>query len=153
MMMVDCFDAMVLLVTRRSPFDNPACTGIYVDAFQVEDTQAGTRYKNKKGANFSEDGVPVRYVLTSSAPVLIPRLTNNDGKTTYTEEKGSSRRKRYRAKLHRTIDRSTWYNCCTADRSHFSVIHSSFDSNCSPWSTQNRWPLLPQAANQVRLNR
>ena len=76
MMMVDCFDAMVLLVTRRSPFDNPACTGIYVDAFQVEDTQAGTRYKNKKGANFSEDGVPVRYVLTSSAPVLIPRLTN-----------------------------------------------------------------------------
>ena len=47
MMMVDCFDAMVLLVERRSPFDNPACTGMYVDAFQVEDTQAGT--KTKKG--------------------------------------------------------------------------------------------------------
>ena len=47
MMMVDCFDAMVLLVTRRSPFDNPACTGIYVDAFQVEDTQAGTKTKRE----------------------------------------------------------------------------------------------------------
>ena len=147
MMMVDCFDAMVLLVTRRSPFDNPACTGMYVDAFQVEDTQAGIQ----KG-NFSEDGVPVRYVLTSSADSSTNE--HNDGKTTYGRKRFfKTKAIRYRAKVHRTIDRSTWYNCCTADRSHFSVIHSSFDSNCSPWSTQNRWPLLPQAANQVRLNR
>ena len=84
-MMVDCFDAMVMNVGRHSTTPHE---GIYVDAFQVEDTQACR-------GNFSEDGVPVRYVLTSSAPVLIPRLTNTMTERQHTEEKGSSRQKRY----------------------------------------------------------